>query len=84
MPFIERDRALRQLRLSGMAAVLETRLRRAQTDKVTPIDLVSILVSDELVRRQDRLFERRHKPARFRDPARSLVSQLGTPCRRLR
>src|SRR5881398_3842915 len=55
-----------------MAAVLETRLRQAQTEKVTPIDLVSMLVSDELLRRQDRLLERRHKLARFRDPDRSL------------
>ena len=55
-----------------MAAVLETRLRQAQTEKLTPIDLVSTLVSDELLRRQDRLLERRHKQARFRDPDRSL------------
>ena len=31
-----------------------------------------MLVSDELLRRQDRLLERRHKQARFRDPDRSL------------
>src|SRR5258705_12079486 len=72
MNLVELDRALRQLRLSGMAAVLETRLRHAQTEKLTPIDLVSMLVSDELLRRQDRLLERRHKHARFRDPDRSL------------
>src|SRR4029077_13549924 len=72
MNLVELDRALRQLRLSGMAAVLETRLRQAQTEKVTPIDLVSMLVSDELLRRQDRLLERRHKLARFRDPDRTL------------
>jgi hypothetical protein len=34
-----------------------------------PIDLVSTLVSDELLRRQDRLLERRHKQAAFRSPA---------------
>ena len=39
---------------------------------MTPIDLVSALVTDELHRRQDRLLERRHKLARFRDPERSL------------
>src|SRR4051794_31683940 len=65
MNLVELDRALRQLRLSGMAAVLETRLRHAQTEKLTPIDLISTLVSDELLRRQDRLLERRHKQARF-------------------
>jgi DNA replication protein DnaC len=74
MNLVELDRALRQLRLSGMASGLETRLRQAQTDKLAPIDLVSQLVSDELLRRQDRLFERRLKQARFRDPDRSLDS----------
>lgn len=48
MNLIELDRALRQLRLSGMAAVLDTRLRQAQTEKMAPIDLVSALVADEL------------------------------------
>jgi DNA replication protein DnaC len=72
MNLVELDRALRQLRLSGMAAVLDTRLRQAQTEKMVPTDLVSALVTDELRRRQDRLLERRHKLARFRDPERSL------------
>ena len=74
MNLVEVDRALRQLRLSGMADVLETRLRQAQTDKLAPLDLVSSLVSDELLRRQDRLFARRLKKASFRDPERSLDS----------
>src|ERR1700716_4573108 len=74
MNLVELDPALRKLRLSGMAAVREARLRQAQTDRVAPIDLVSMLVSDELLGRQDRLLERRHKQARFRDPARSLDS----------
>jgi DNA replication protein DnaC len=72
MNLVELDRALRQLRLSGIAAVLDTRLRQAQAEKMAPIDLVSALVTDELHRRQDRLLERRHKLARFRDPERSL------------
>ena len=72
MNLVELDHALRKLRLSGMAAVLETRLRHAQTEKLAPIDLVSTLVADELLRRQDRLLERRHKQARFRDADRSL------------
>jgi DNA replication protein DnaC len=74
MNTLELDHALRKLRLSGMADVLETRLRQAQTDKMAPLDLVSALVSDELLRRQDRLFERRTKQARFRDSERSLDS----------
>ena len=44
MNLVELDHALRKLRLSGMAAVLETRLRHAQTEKLTPIDLVATLV----------------------------------------
>lgn len=74
MNTVELDRALRKLRLSGMADVLETRLRQAQTEKMVPLDLVSALVSDELLRRQDRLFERHTKQAHFRDPERSLQS----------
>ena len=74
MNTVELDRALRKLRLSGMADVLETRLHQAQTEKMAPIDLVSALVGDELLRRQDRLFTRRIKQARFRDPDRSLDS----------
>ena len=72
MNTVELDHALRKLRLSGMADVLETRLRQAQTEKLAPIDFISALVSDELLRRQDRLFERRTKQARFRDSDRSL------------
>lgn len=72
MNLIELDHALRKLRLSGMAAVLETRLRQAQAEHLPPIDLVSALVTDELQRRQGRLLERRRKQARFRDPGRSL------------
>ena len=72
MNLVELDHALRKLRLSGMAAVLETRLRQAQSEKLAPLDLVATLVSDELQRRQDRLFERRHKQAGFRDADRSL------------
>ena len=44
MNLVELDHALRKLRLSGMAAVLETRLRHAQTEKLTPIDLETVLV----------------------------------------
>ena len=74
MNTLELDHALRKLRLSGMADVMESRLRQAQTEKMAPLDLVSVLVSDELLRRQDRLFERRTKLAGFRDSERSLAS----------
>jgi DNA replication protein DnaC len=67
MNLIELGHALRQLRLGGMAAVLEIRLQQAQAEAMTPIDLLSSLVSDELTRRSDRLLERRRKQAGFRD-----------------
>src|SRR5260370_18773620 len=72
MNLVELDRALRKLRLSGMADVLETRLRHAQTERLAPLDLIATLVSDELRRREDRLLARRHKLAGFRDADRSL------------
>ena len=68
MNLIELNRALRQLRLGAMAAVLETRLQQAQAEPMAPIDFLSCLVSDELTRRGDRLLERRRKQAQFRDP----------------
>jgi DNA replication protein DnaC len=72
MNLVELERALRQLRLGGIAAVLETRLRQAQAEAMAPIDLLSCLVSDELTRRADRLLERRRKQAGFRDPNKTL------------
>ncbi len=51
MNLIELQRALRQLRLGGIATVLETRLLQAQREAMAPIDLISCLISDELGRR---------------------------------
>lgn len=64
--------ALRQLRLSGMADTLETRLLYAQAERLPPLDFLSVLVSDELLRRQDRLLARRIAQAGFRDPNKTL------------
>jgi len=72
MNLIELQRSLRQLRLGGMAAVLETRIHQAQAEPMAPIDLLSCLVSDELTRRADRLLERRRKQAGFRDANKTL------------
>jgi DNA replication protein DnaC len=72
MNMIELQRALRQLRLGGIASVLETRIHQAQAEAMAPIDLIACLVSDELTRRTDRLLERRRKQAEFRDPQKSL------------
>jgi DNA replication protein DnaC len=72
MNLIELNRALKQLRLGGIAAVLETRLLQAQAQSMAPIDLISCLISDELSRRSNRLLERRQKQAQFRDPQKAL------------
>ena len=72
MNLIELQRSLRQLRLGGMAEVLETRLHQAQAEPMAPIDLLATLVNDELTRRSGRLLERRRKQADFRDPDKTL------------
>ena len=72
MHVVELERSLRQLHLSGMAAVIETRLRQAQAETMAPIDLIACLVSDELTLRADRLLQRRRKQAGFRDPDKTL------------
>ena len=72
MNLVELQHALRQLRCSGMAAGLEPRLLEAQAAKLAPIDFLSTLVQDELLRRQDRLLERRVKQAGFRDRGKTL------------
>jgi DNA replication protein DnaC len=72
MNLVELQRALRQLRCSGMAAGLEPRLLEAQTARLAPIDFLSTLVGDELLRREDRLLARRVQQAGFRDPDKRL------------
>jgi len=72
MNLVELNHSLMKLRLGGMAAALEARLLQAQQQALAPIDLVSALVSDELLRRSDKLIERRIKQAGFRDAGRTL------------
>src|SRR5574338_532339 len=72
MTLAEVTRALRQLRVSGMASTLDPRIVQAQADHWALLDLVGALVQDELQRRQDRLLDRRVKRAGFRDVSRTL------------
>lgn len=72
MNTIELARTLKQLRLSGMADVLDTRLVQAQAENLVHLDFLSTLVGDELLRRQDRLLSKRVKEAAFRDVNRTL------------
>jgi DNA replication protein DnaC len=64
----EMDRALRQLRLGGIADSLAVRAQQARADSLGPLDFLGLLVHDELERRRDRLLTRRIKRAQFRDP----------------
>ena len=72
MNLVETTRALKKLGLSGMAEHLETRVLEAQAGRLVPLDFLSLLVSDELELRADRLVARRIKQARFRDPEKAL------------
>ncbi len=72
MSIIELQRALTSLRLSGMAAVVETRIQQAQTDKVVYVDFLATLGDDELTRRADRLIGRRISNAAFRDVGKTI------------
>jgi len=69
MNLIELNRALRQLRLGGMAAVLETRLRQAQAESMAPLDLYLLAWSPtNSPAAPTACWERRRKQAQFRDP----------------
>ncbi len=78
MNLLELQQSLRRLRLGSMAESLESRLQQAQTERMAPIDLISVLVTDELTRRADRLLERRIKQAEFRDEARGSTTSIST------
>ena len=60
MSIPELERALRQLRLSGMTATLEARALQVAQHEMDFLEAVSWLVQDELDRRRSRLLERRH------------------------
>jgi DNA replication protein DnaC len=60
MTLNEIDRALRELRLSGIRATLETRILQAQANQEPVLDTFSMILQDELDRRRSRLMERRY------------------------
>ena len=61
MNMIEIERALRELRLSGMAQTLSTRLMQAQAAQEPFLQTFAAMLQDELDRRHTRLMERRYK-----------------------
>ena len=61
MTMTEIDRTLRELRLSGIGATLETRIVQAQASQQPFIETFSLVLQDELDRRRSRLMDRRYK-----------------------
>lgn len=60
MTMNEIERALRELRLSGIRATLETRILQAQANQEPFLETFSMILQDELDRRRSRLMERRY------------------------
>ena len=60
MNLLELDRALRTLRLSGMADTLEQRLRHAQAERLPPLDLVAAVLTGH--RRMTRISKTSGRP----------------------
>jgi DNA replication protein DnaC len=60
MSMVEIETALKQLRLSGIRATLETRIVESQARDLAFLDTFSLIIQDELDRRKSRLIERRY------------------------
>jgi DNA replication protein DnaC len=61
MSMNEMEKALKQLRLSGIRATLETRIVESQSSNLTFLETLSLILQDELDRRRSRLLERRYQ-----------------------
>ena len=61
MSMNEIERALRELRLSGVRATLDTRVLQAQATQQPFLETFSLILQDELDRRRSRLTERRYQ-----------------------
>lgn len=57
---------LRKLKLSGILDCLRERNNEAIANQMTPIEFLTLLVKDELLAREQRLYERRYKKANFK------------------
>lgn len=53
------------LRLKAIAEILEETLKKAQTDNLSPIDILTLLASQEIAARQERLVKTRITQAQF-------------------
>jgi DNA replication protein DnaC len=53
------------LRLKAMAEILEETLKETQTDNLSPVDILTVLASQEIAKRQERLVKTRINQAQF-------------------
>jgi hypothetical protein len=65
MTLNEIERTLRELRLSGIATTLSTRVMQAQTSQQPFLETLASMLQDELDRRRSRSTERRFKHSRL-------------------
>ena len=65
MTMIEIERILRELRLSGIADTLSTRVMQAQSTQEPFLDTLGAMLQDEIDRRRSRLSERRFKQSKL-------------------
>ncbi len=65
MTMTEIERALRELRLSGIAATLSTRVMQAQATQQPFLETFASMLQDELDRRRSRLTDKRFKQSRL-------------------
>lgn len=65
MTINEIERALRELRLSGIADTLSTRLMQAQSSQLPFLETFAAMLQDELDRRRSRLMDRRFKHSKL-------------------
>jgi len=65
MTILEIEQTLRELRLSGIAATLNTRVMQAQSSQQPLLETLAGMLQDEIDRRHSRLSERRFKQSRL-------------------
>jgi len=61
-------KALKKLRLSGLAQTLEVRLQEAAGHNLNHAEFLELILQDELAVREERLLARRVRAADFREP----------------
>ena len=61
------QRALRKLRLSGLASSLDVRLQEAAGNRLNHAEFLELILQDELLVRAERLIQRRVRAAAFRN-----------------